>query len=224
MRLEDYAKGARVTESLLHMRVWKSGDDDMRPVNSRLLHAAMGLCTEAGEIMDVVKRHVFYGKELDHDAMVNLLEEAGDLCWYIFGILIDEVSIALGQEGMENKCLAGNLDKLRMRYGEKFSAFDAMHRDTVAEITALKQQLKAARPAHEPPITVIPIQHNMDDEREALKLEEAQRKIDVKPQEQWGSVCPYCQHVNVRPAPYPRVRCEVCGEEYRPTEDEKEAS
>lgn len=31
----------------------------------RLLHAGIGLSTEAGEFLDALKKHIFYGKELD---------------------------------------------------------------------------------------------------------------------------------------------------------------
>lgn len=43
-------------------------------------HAAYGLVTESGELIDNYKRHIFYGKELD---LTNLKEEIGDLLWYV---------------------------------------------------------------------------------------------------------------------------------------------
>jgi hypothetical protein len=46
----------------------------------RLDHAADGMCTEAGEFKDVLKKWKYYGKEID---FVNLEEELGDLCYYI---------------------------------------------------------------------------------------------------------------------------------------------
>lgn len=45
----------------------------------RLLHAVMGMVTEAGELMDAMKRHLIYGKPID---LVNLKEECGDSFWY----------------------------------------------------------------------------------------------------------------------------------------------
>ena len=42
--------------------------------NEDLLHGAMGLCTESGEIMDALKRHIFYGSPLD---ILNIKEEIG---------------------------------------------------------------------------------------------------------------------------------------------------
>lgn len=45
-----------------------------------LLHAQMGIMTECGELADQIKRHLFYGTELD---IVNIKEEIGDIMWYI---------------------------------------------------------------------------------------------------------------------------------------------
>lgn len=45
-----------------------------------LLHCATGLVTESAELVDAIKKHVFYGKPLD---VVNIKEEIGDLLWYI---------------------------------------------------------------------------------------------------------------------------------------------
>lgn len=45
-----------------------------------LLHCATGLVTESAELVDCIKKHVFYGKPLD---VVNIKEELGDLLWYI---------------------------------------------------------------------------------------------------------------------------------------------
>jgi NTP pyrophosphatase (non-canonical NTP hydrolase) len=42
-------------------------------------HSVLGLKTEAGEALDALKRHVFYGLPLN---TVNLAEEIGDLAWY----------------------------------------------------------------------------------------------------------------------------------------------
>src|ERR1700677_3795449 len=39
----------------------------------RLLHVGMGLCTEAGEFVDQLKRHIFYGRPIDR---TNLIEES----------------------------------------------------------------------------------------------------------------------------------------------------
>jgi NTP pyrophosphatase (non-canonical NTP hydrolase) len=43
--------------------------------------AAMGLAGEAGEVCDLLKKHLLHGKELDRD---ELNKELGDVLWYLF--------------------------------------------------------------------------------------------------------------------------------------------
>ena len=77
MKTSEYIKSAIKTES-----------NDFEPIKNRLqseqtirlLHAGMGLSTESAEILDSLKKHIFYGKPLDE---VNLKEEMGDLFWYL---------------------------------------------------------------------------------------------------------------------------------------------
>jgi NTP pyrophosphatase (non-canonical NTP hydrolase) len=45
-----------------------------------LMHAAVGVSGEAGELLDAVKKHWAYGKELD---TANVLEEMGDIEFYL---------------------------------------------------------------------------------------------------------------------------------------------
>lgn len=95
----------------------------------RILHAAKGLVTEAGEIEDALKKHVFYGKELD---TVNLKEEMGDIFWYL-AILAD----ALGEQSFE-AIMETNIAKLKARYGEKFTAEKAVKRNLDVERVILE--------------------------------------------------------------------------------------
>lgn len=96
---------------------------------SRLLHAGMGLTTEAGEFMDQLKRHLFYGKELDEH---NLREELGDLLWYI-GIACDALDTTVEIE------MARVLNKLMVRYPEKFENYLALNRDLAGERAVIEQ-------------------------------------------------------------------------------------
>lgn len=84
-----------------------------------LLHAAMGISTEAGELMDAFKRKMFYGKELD---VVNLKEEMGDIMWYM-AILMRELDLDF------HEILQLNIDKLCARFPDKFTEFDALNRN-----------------------------------------------------------------------------------------------
>lgn len=50
------------------------------PSQCELLHAAIGIAGEAGELLDAVRKHVFEGEPLDRE---NVIEELGDLCFYL---------------------------------------------------------------------------------------------------------------------------------------------
>lgn len=52
----------------------------MPSVTDDLLHASIGLCGEAGEFADCIKKHWAYGQELDRE---NAIEELGDMLWYV---------------------------------------------------------------------------------------------------------------------------------------------
>jgi NTP pyrophosphatase (non-canonical NTP hydrolase) len=94
-----------------------------------LLHGAMGISTEAGELLDVIKKHIFYGKPVDQ---VNLAEEVGDTMWYVA-----EVVRALRVD--LDSVLSKNIDKLRCRYPDKFSSEAAVNRNLDAERKILER-------------------------------------------------------------------------------------
>ena len=75
-----------------------------------LLNGVMGLCGEAGEAINIVKKHLAQGHPLDREALIR---ELGDVAWYL---AVETV-------------LRINLAKLRARYPEGFSAEQSMHRD-----------------------------------------------------------------------------------------------
>ncbi len=83
-----------------------------------LINGVMGLCGEAGEAIDIVKKHLAQGHPLDREA---LLKELGDVAWYLA-----ETAHALGAD-LES-VLAANIEKLRRRYPEGFEAEKSMER------------------------------------------------------------------------------------------------
>lgn len=97
----------------------------------RMLHAALGCCTESAEFADVVKKWLFYDEQPD---LNNAAEELGDMCWYI-GIALDVLGTTF--EEIQRK----NIAKLRVRYPEKFIEEDAVNRDTEKEITVYNKEL-----------------------------------------------------------------------------------
>lgn len=84
-----------------------------------LLNGVMGLCGEAGEAINIVKKHLAQGHPLDREALIR---ELGDVAWYLA-----ETAAALDLD-LET-VLRVNLAKLRARYPEGFSAEQSMYRD-----------------------------------------------------------------------------------------------
>lgn len=84
-----------------------------------LINGVMGLCGEAGEAIDIVKKHLHQGHPLDRKA---LAKELGDIAWYLA-----ETAYALDLSLEE--VFQGNLDKLRNRYPEGFSSDRSITRE-----------------------------------------------------------------------------------------------
>lgn len=85
----------------------------------KLLNGCMGLNGEAGECIDLLKKHLFQGHELDRE---KLIEELGDVLWYCA-----ELAAGLGV-GLE-EVAQRNVDKLRRRYPDGFDPERSVHRD-----------------------------------------------------------------------------------------------
>lgn len=83
-------------------RLFVKPDDQI----GKLLHAAVGVAGEAGELLDAIKKSWIYGKELDRD---NLLEECGDTLFYV-AALLRHAGFTL-EQAMEH-----NIAKLSVRY------------------------------------------------------------------------------------------------------------
>ena len=83
-----------------------------------LINGVMGLCGEAGEAIDIVKKHLAQGHELDRE---KLIKELGDVAWYLA-----ETAYALDVP-LED-VLQRNIDKLRARYPEGFDAKRSIER------------------------------------------------------------------------------------------------
>ena len=83
-----------------------------------LINGVMGLCGEAGETIDIVKKHLYQGHELNKE---KLAQELGDIAWYLA-----ETAYALDLP-LET-ILRGNLEKLKNRYPEGFSTERSINR------------------------------------------------------------------------------------------------
>lgn len=84
-----------------------------------LINGVMGLCGESGEVIDIVKKHLAQGHELDKE---KIIKELGDVAWYMA-----EIATVLDVE-LED-VLVQNIEKLKKRYPEGFSTEKSIHRD-----------------------------------------------------------------------------------------------
>lgn len=104
----------RPTHSQLVRALAKPGDDILRtldPLKCHLWHMASCIPGEAGELFDAVKKLVIYAKPLDR---ANVVEELGDIEFYMEGL---RHALDITRE----ETLEGNIDKLSVRYGTKYS-------------------------------------------------------------------------------------------------------
>lgn len=90
----------------------------MKTLNSELsrkdvlINSVMGLCGESGEAIDIVKKWLAQGHELDK---AHLAKELGDIAWYLA-----EAATALDMD-LED-IFQANIEKLKKRYPDGFAA------------------------------------------------------------------------------------------------------
>ena len=79
----------------------------------RLLTGAIGICSEGGELLDIVKKLIFQGKQPTVELRMKLKNELGDVMWYVQQVL-------LAMDWELHEILAENTKKLSGRYPEGF--------------------------------------------------------------------------------------------------------
>lgn len=98
--------------------------------NENCYHMLFGLATEVGELTDLYKKYMAYGKEFEPKDIRN---EMGDILWYLANLATLE-GLTL-EEIME-----ANIQKLRVRYPYKFEANLAINKDEKAEEAAIEDE------------------------------------------------------------------------------------
>ena len=106
MQVNEYQKAAMATLNLAL---------DKKDV---LINSIMGLCGESGEAIDIVKKWLMQGHELDKE---HLVREFGDVAWYLA-----EAATAL--DIPLEAVFQGNLDKLRQRFPNGFDTGASVNR------------------------------------------------------------------------------------------------
>ncbi len=77
----------------------------------RLKCAGLGLCGEAGEVAELIKKKLFHMKQVDN---IQIAKELGDVLWYL--------SDAADSIGFNLELIAVmNIEKLKARYPDGFS-------------------------------------------------------------------------------------------------------
>jgi NTP pyrophosphatase (non-canonical NTP hydrolase) len=126
MNVSDYQRLAMRTEadqSSILSRLVLLGENTMR-----LDNAARGLCSDAGEVADVVLKHIEYRQPLDK---IHLLEEVGDVLWRV-------AQLCKAAGFTMEEAMASNIRKLQVRYPNFYTDQSASHRNREAEAKAVE--------------------------------------------------------------------------------------
>ena len=96
--------------------MYKKQNRDKKDV---LINSVMGLCGESGEAIDIVKKWLMQGHELDKE---HLIKELGDVAWYL--------AVSANAIGYDLETIMQmNVDKLKARYPDGFDAEHSLHRN-----------------------------------------------------------------------------------------------
>ena len=88
------------------------------PYEAICSNMCMGLAGETGETVDIFKKHIYQGKVLDIN---DVIEEIGDILWYIANLCnVNKITM--------KECMESNVEKLRKRYPNGFIIKDALER------------------------------------------------------------------------------------------------
>lgn len=105
------------SEPSMDLDALKKSFDDIENTSSiksaRLLTAALGLGSETGEFVEIVKKMFLQGKPPSEDNIFHMKRELGDIMWYW-----TTACASLGLDPFE--VINENQKKLEARYGEKF--------------------------------------------------------------------------------------------------------
>ena len=84
-----------------------------------LINGVMGLCGESGEVIDIVKKHLHQGHQLNKE---DIIKELGDVAWYLA-----EVAYAIDVD-LET-VLTKNIEKLKKRFPNGFEVAKSINRE-----------------------------------------------------------------------------------------------
>lgn len=87
-----------------------------------MLTGAMGLCSESGEFMEIIKKITFQGKPLTDETIFHMKRELGDIIWYW-------INACRALDLDPNDVISENVEKLKSRYpGGQFDTWYSENR------------------------------------------------------------------------------------------------
>jgi len=109
--------------NIAHLPQWISNNknNDVKAID--VIHGIIGKVTEAGELLEALAATAFECKPFD---AINMVEEVGDGLWYD-ALLLNTLCLTF-EEAQQI-----NIEKLRKRYPNKFTEFDAIYRNVDEE-------------------------------------------------------------------------------------------
>lgn len=169
-------------------------------------HVLMLAAVAVGGLVDVLKRHWFYGKEMDTGKADRCSGE-------LLGLV---ASYALVRGVSVGRLMAANIAKLRARYPQKFTEHDALNRDLGVEKNAALTTDRAGRiegvvsdpdfvPYHDAPCPACDHDHPPSSADVAGHVEQARLSDDGNPHDPVchncggrvsGAACPHCENAN----------------------------
>ncbi len=123
MFVDDVTSDATRDCDVFLERIKELQDGDADWANpQRLLTGAIGICSEGGELLDLVKKIIFQGKAPSEELRHKIKNELGDVMWYVQQVLIT-------MEWDLEEVLAENTKKLSGRYPEGFDVEKSENRE-----------------------------------------------------------------------------------------------
>lgn len=99
--------------------VSKTSNRDKNSYEERMSNIGLGLAGEIGEVVDILKKHIYHGHDLD---MTALLLELGDVMYYLCWLCLET--------GLDfSDIWYANMEKLNARYPDGFSAERSQNRE-----------------------------------------------------------------------------------------------
>lgn len=173
---------------------------DMGSIKMNLIHAALGLTSDAGEFATAVKSYAVYNKPLNPEIRKegeqtleeNMIEELGDSLWFI-ALACEVLGTSMGA------VMRANIEKLAKRYPDKYSDEAAIARADKGEEVNVKQAINELRGTN-PTVVIINDIKNKHQEQTATQHNNLQRIMNeagdvlyfVSPKQMDASNFKYC--------------------------------